>query len=245
MFIDQIRTNIRAAIVADQTSQTQGAPVEGANAIANKLRNAIIEGAFTYRERMPSERALAKQFGAARGTIRSALHQLEEMNLVTRRAGSGSFVCYRGHADHEDITELTSPLELIEVRIAIEPAMARLAVINANAQDVERMADALRRVESAGDDPELFSEYDESFHMSLAESARNPLMLWLYHHINAVRGHAQWMARKDKVLTSQKIRQYNQQHRDLYTAISRRDVDEAERIIRAHLGQAKKDLLGQ
>lgn len=229
----------------DRKPESTSIHLGGANAIANKLRNAIIEGSFTYRERMPSERALAKQFGAARGTIRSALHQLEEMNLVTRRAGSGSFVCYRGYADHEDITELTSPLELIEVRLAIEPAMARLAVINANAQDLERMADTLHRVESAGADPELFSEYDESFHMALAESARNPLMLWLYRHINEVRGHAQWTARKDKVLTPLKIKQYNQQHRDLYTAISRRDVDEADKVLREHLTQAKADLLGQ
>lgn len=231
--------------MVENKAETARIQMGGANAIANHLRNAIIEGSFIYRERMPSERALAQQFGAARGTIRSALQQLEEMNLVTRRAGSGSFVCYRGYADHEDITELTSPLELIEVRLAIEPAMARLAVINANAQDLERMADTLHRVETAGADPELFSEGDESFHMSLAESARNPLMLWLYRHINEVRGHAQWTARKDKVLTAQKIKQYNQQHRDLYTAISRRDVDEAEQVIRQHLIQARADLLGQ
>ena len=219
--------------------------VGGANAVATRLRGAIIEGQFTYRERMPSERQLAKQFGVARGTIRSALRQLEQMNLVTRRAGSGSFVCYRGYADHEDITELTSPLELIDVRIAVEPAMARLAVVNANAQDIERMEEALLRVEKEATDPETFSTHDEQFHMSLAESARNPLMLWLYRHINEVRGHAQWVARKDKVLTPQKIKQYNQQHRNLFTAISRRDVDEAEKAIREHLALAKADLLGQ
>ena len=231
--------------MAERNAETARIQVGGANAIANYLRSAIIDGSYTYRQRMPSERALAKQFGAARGTIRSALHQLEEMNLVTRRAGSGSFVCYRGYADHEDITELTSPLELIDVRLAVEPAMARLAVINANAQDLERMADALHRLESAGADAELFSEYDESFHMSLAESARNPLMLWLYRHINEVRGHAQWTARKDKVLTPSKIKQYNRQHRDLYSAISGRDVEEAERVIRQHLIQAKADLVGR
>ena len=219
--------------------------VGGANAVATRLRSAIIEGQFTYRERMPSERQLAKQFSVARGTIRSALRQLEQMNLVTRRAGSGSFVCYRGYADHEDITELTSPLELIDVRIAVEPAMARLAVMNANAQDIERMEEALLRVEKETTDPKIFSIHDERFHLSLAECARNPLMLWLYRHINVVRGHAQWVARKDKVLTPQKIRQYNQQHRNLFTAISRRDVDEAEKAIREHLALAKADLLGQ
>lgn len=217
----------------------------GANAIAIKLRSAIIEGSFTYRERMPSERELAKQFAVARGTIRSALRQLEQMNLVARRAGSGSFVCYRGYADHEDITELTSPLELIDVRIAFEPAIARLAVVNANAQDIERMEETLIRLEKGGADPETFSTHDESFHMSLAEGARNPLMLWLYRHINEVRGHAQWAARKDKVLTPPKIKQYNQQHRKLFTAISRRDVDEAEKAVREHLETAKADLLGR
>ena len=167
------------------------------------------------------------------------------MNLILRRASSGSFVCYRGYADHEDIAELTSPLELIEVRIAVEPALARLAVINANAQDIERMAEALRRLEQGGDDPETFSAHDESFHLALAESARNPLMLWLYRHINEVRGHAQWTARKDKVLTADRIKLYNRQHRSVFTAIARRDVDEADRAIRMHLSQAKADLLGQ
>lgn len=238
-----IEKDLRSTVEA--SSAAPGPEVGGANAIATKLRSAIVEGRFAYRERMPSERELAKQFGAARGTIRAALRQLEEMDLVTRRAGSGSFVCYRGYADHEDITELTSPLELIEVRIAIEPAIARLAVANANAQDIERIAEAVQRLESGGNDPETFSTHDESFHMCLAESARNPLMLWLYRHINEVRGHAQWKARKDKVLTPQRIKQYNQQHRGLFTAISRRDVEEAEKTIREHLALAKNDLLGQ
>lgn len=252
--IYQFRTNIVPLVrnakinvqkAAEDRTNSLGAEVGGANAIATQLRSAIIEGMFTYRERMPSERELAKRFGAARGTIRSALRQLEQMNLVTRRAGSGSFVCYRGHADHEDITELTSPLELIDVRIAIEPAMARLAVANANAQDLDRMAEVLRRLEGCGSDPAAFSSLDEAFHMSLAESARNPLMLWLYRHINEVRGHAQWTARKDKVLTPPKIVQYNRQHRRVFTAISRRDVEEAERALREHLAQARSDLLGQ
>ena len=217
----------------------------GANAIASRLRASILQGDYAYRERMPSERQLAGEFSAARGTIRAALRQLEEMNLITRRAGSGSFVCYRGYADHEDITEMTSPLELIEVRIAIEPAMARLAVVNANAHDIERMAEVLGRLEQDNTDPEGFSSHDEAFHLSLAECARNPLMLWLYRHINEVRGHAQWMQRKDKVLTPQKIKLYNRHHRNVFTAIARRDVDEAERAIREHLTQARADLLGE
>ena len=216
----------------------------GAAGITAELRHAILEGGYVYSERLPAERELAVQFGASRGTIREALRRLEEMSLVSRRVGSGTFVRYRGHADHEDIAQITSPLELIDVRLVVEPQMARLAVINANAQDLQRMLEALNFVERVKDNVEDFSRGDEAFHLALAESSRNPLLLWLYRHINEVRRHTQWDARKDKILTPQRIAEYNQQHRELYTAIASRDIEHAVRAITGHLEKARGDLLG-
>ena len=218
--------------------------LSGSARIVTRLRRAILDGDFGYRERVPSERELAAEYGAARGTVRTALKQLEDMNLVIRRPGSGTFVRYRGHADDEDIAEQTSPLELIEVRLSLEPSVARLAVMHANAQDIERMAEALLQVEASNDDPESFSRADETFHLTLAESTRNPLMVWLYRHINDVRGHAQWSVRKDKILTPERIGEYNAQHRSLYSAIAARDMENAVGIMTRHLEKARADLLG-
>ncbi|MFQ6022643.1 MAG: FadR/GntR family transcriptional regulator [Acidiferrobacterales bacterium] len=220
------------------------ARVGGSAGITAYLRRQILNGGYAYSERLPPERQLAAQFGASRGTVRAALQRLEEMNLVSRRVGSGTFVRYRGHADHEDIAELTSPLELIEVRLAVEPQMARLAAVNASARDLERMADALRRVEAAGDDPEYFTQGDAGFHLALAACTRNPLMIWVYRQINDVRGHKQWSAMKDKILTAERIKQYNIQHRALFKAVYSRDVDGAVGMITAHLEKARCDLLG-
>jgi DNA-binding FadR family transcriptional regulator len=216
----------------------------GSARIVTQLRRAILDGDYGYRERVPSERELAADFGAARGTVRTALKQLEDMNLVIRRPGSGTFVRYRGHADDEDIAGQTSPLELIEVRLSVEPSVARLAVMHANAQDIERMEEALLQVEACNDDPENFSRADETFHLALAESTRNPLMVWLYRHINDVRGHAQWSIRKDKILTPDRITEYNRQHRALFAAIASRDVQGAMDIMIRHLEKARGDLLG-
>ncbi len=216
----------------------------GSARIVTQLRRAILDGAYGYRERVPPERELASEFSAARGTVRAALKQLEDMNLVIRRPGSGTFVRYRGNADDEDIAEHTSPLELIEVRLSVEPSIARLAVMHANAQDVERMGDALAQVEASADDPEAFSRADEAFHLALAESTRNPLMVWLYRHINDVRGHAQWNVHKDKILTPERIGEYNAQHRSLYAAIAARDMETAVGIMTRHLEEARADLLG-
>jgi len=215
-----------------------------ATTIASALRREIIDGIYAYQDRLPPERLLAERFGAARGTIRAALQHLEEIRMLTRKAGRGAFVSYRGFAPQEDIAELISPLELIDVRIAVEPDMARLAVRHANAQDLKRMRDALERVQECNGDAELFSSADEAYHLCLAECTRNPLMLWLYRHINEVRHHTQWNIRKDKVLTSEAIEGYNRQHRELYNAIVARDPETAAQILIEHLQQARKDLLG-
>lgn len=212
--------------------------------IASELRRAIIDGVYAYRDRLPPERLLAQRFGAARGTVRAALAHLEETRMLTREPGRGAFVRYRSPPAHDDIAERTSPLELIDVRIAVEPDMARLAVRHANAQDLKRMAEALKRVEGSRGDPEIFSRGDEAFHLCLAECTRNPLMLWLYRHINEVRRHAQWNVRKDKILTPEAIDGYNRQHRDLYDAIVARDPEAAAQILIEHLTQARTDLLG-
>ena len=63
------------------------------------------------------------------------LRQLEAMNLVTRRVGSGTFVKHTGGSwITKPIANLTSPLELIDVRFGIEPQLVRLAVLHASAQ---------------------------------------------------------------------------------------------------------------
>jgi len=217
---------------------------QGAAAIAARLREAILGGAYARGQRLPAERHLAEHFGTSRSTVREALRQLEAMALVSRRIGSGTFVDGAGAAVQGHVAENTSPLELIEVRQAIEPQMARLAVLHATARDLETLAETLAALESCRHDRELFSSADERFHLALADATGNPLMAWLYRRINEVRGHDQWNEMKRKILTPENIDLYNGQHRELYGAIRRRDVDAAVRCIEAHLEKAQRDLLG-
>lgn len=215
----------------------------GAAEIAMELRRAIQQGVYAHGERLPAERHLAVQFGASRGTARHALNQLEKMDLVTRRIGSGTFVNSVGLASANDTAEATSPLELVDVRFAIEPQMTRLAVLNASSRDLRDLRDALERVETLVD-PEEFSSADESFHVVLAECSRNPLITWLYRQINEVRGHSQWSEMKEKILSPERIAIYNEQHRRLYQAIVSRDGSAAIRIMKTHLKTARNDLIG-
>jgi DNA-binding FadR family transcriptional regulator len=230
------RAAAHARVIAD--------PVRGSAWITSQLRQAILTGGYAHGEKLPAERQLAEAFNASRTTVRAALDQLEGERLVVRRVGSGTFANFRGNNDAGDVAELTSPLELIEVRLGIEPQMARLAVLNATARDLERLREALEKMESSSVSPESFTLLDEQFHQLIAESTHNPLMLWLYRHINEIRTHAQWTAMRDKVLTPARIGEYNEQHRNLFEAIRTRDVDSAVAIVTNHLHYARRQLIG-
>src|SRR5215472_4049197 len=100
-------------------------PVRGSVWITGQLRQAILDGRYAPGEKLPAERKFASAFGASRATIRTALSRLETERLVTRRLGAGTFVSTDLQAANEEVADLTSPLELIEVRLGIEPNMVR------------------------------------------------------------------------------------------------------------------------
>ena len=62
--------------------------------VARELRNAILGGAYAPGDRLPSERELADQFDVDRHTLRSAVHELELLGLITRRQGAAR-TCFR------------------------------------------------------------------------------------------------------------------------------------------------------
>ncbi len=219
-------------------------PARGSASVFKRLRDAIINGEYHFNQRLPSERDLAKQFVAARGTVRAALQQLESANLIRRNYGSGAFVTYNNHFDQEDIAEETSPLELIETRLAIEPHVVKLVVTNASNRDLRKLREALNHVISSGTDPNAFSAADEAFHLTLADCSQNQLLIWMYQRINDIRAHSQWSERKNNILSPQKIAAYNRQHTALLQLIVRRDMEGAARAMTEHLQQAKRDLLG-
>jgi GntR family transcriptional regulator of arabinose operon len=56
------------------------------------LANAIASGQYEPGQRLPSESALVKTFGASRPTVTRALRELQLAGIIERRAGSGSYV---------------------------------------------------------------------------------------------------------------------------------------------------------
>jgi DNA-binding FadR family transcriptional regulator len=216
----------------------------GATTIIAELKEAIEGGAYSHGQRLPAERALAAHYDASRSTVREALAQLEADGLVVRKVGSGTFVHRPTGRFSGDIANVTSPLELMEVREAIEPHLAKMAVVHASANDLDLLEDTLLDLEACNGDRAAFSSADERFHLALAEATGNPLMAWIYGQINDVRCHDQWNTMKGKVLSKEAIAVYNRQHRRLVESIRRRDAEAAVAVVTEHLQKAREDLIG-
>ena len=224
-----------------QQAEGNGAPAK----LATRLREQILRGIFQDGQRLPSERQLAEDNAVSRGTVREALRLLEQGDFLSRKRGSGSYVTYtaeQGGPEREDVAEITSPLQLLEVRLALEPQMVRLASRNMTARDIAGLEEALRNTEAAKDE-EIFSHWDKIFHLRIAEGTRNPLMITMYGQINHVRTHDLWESIKGAILTPERIRQYNAHHREVFDAIRRRDPEAAVACMNNHLLLAQQDLV--
>ena len=63
--------------------------------ISEKLREEILGGKFDDTRKLPSEHQLMRRFSVARETVRAALKELLDKNLVDRRPGYGTFLVER------------------------------------------------------------------------------------------------------------------------------------------------------
>jgi DNA-binding FadR family transcriptional regulator len=144
-----------------------------------------MSGELAPAQRLPTEAALAAQFGVSRPTIREALRELSAMSLIrtTKGASGGSFVTVPT-PDH--ISEFLSANigllsqsehvtldEFLEARRLLEVPAARLAARRRTDADLERLRAAIpgRPIERE----EQFL-YNKDFHTAILAASGNTLI---------------------------------------------------------------------
>ena len=223
-------------------------------AVAEGLLSRIRAHEFPAGSRLPAERNLASEFGVARNTVREALDLLEAHKIISRRAGSGSFITQDTQEElpgavpdlealNGAVSEATSPLELQVVRGIVEPEMIRLAVINMAPRDIGNLKVMLERMEGIQTDSEAYARAEEEFHMQIAKGTENPLLIAIYALIIDVRRQAHWAAQRRKTLSPNRIREYQRRHRSLFEAIELRDIESAVEYVKLQLVDEQRALM--
>src|SRR5690606_37204634 len=164
----------------------------------------------------------------------------------TQTVGSGTFVARPAHqASPADATDLssdqTSPAELMEARLLIEPLMPALIVRHASRADFARMHECLIRGEQA-QTIEDFELWDGELHQALAQATHNHFFLQVLALTNRVRQQGDWGRLKRNSLTPQRRVEYERQHRAIVAALEDRDAQQAREALKAHLEQIQLNL---
>ena len=234
----------RRTIERMSLSTTRTSSREGARRIREFIVNAAAAGTLTPGAKLPTERELAKRFSTPRNAVRKILTQLEAEGSITRHVGRGTFLA-AGPAQHlqHDRFSHTSPAELMEARLRIEPALAELIVTNATSADFERMETCLDKAERAATLDE-FELWDAALHQALATATHNRFVIRVLDLATAVRDEGAWGKLKDRIVTPERRVEYQQEHRAIVRALKARDAEGARHAIVSHLQHARRNLFG-
>ena len=206
------------------------------------LRN----GRWRPGERLPAERQMMASFKVGRSTVRRALTQMKGMGLITQAVGSGTYVAADALLRLPQSAlpapgTASSPAELMEARLAFEPALVDMVIRNANGADFAAMDQCLRNAETAASF-EQFEHWDGALHRTLAEATHNSIVLTVFNLMSEERERAEWGQLKRQSLTPERRLAYQQEHRALVDALRQRDAALARKALHAHLAHVQRNL---
>lgn len=158
-------------------------PTRAHEAVLAQLQRKILKGELAPGDRLPSEREMMESFGVSRPTVREALRVAESLGLVAVRHGDPGGPRVLGQPsvgvtrvlDGLLSAERTSVAELLEARMVLEGAAARLAAARP-AAELGPLEEAYRAMEQAPDFAR-FVEADAVFHRRVAEVGGNRLLV--------------------------------------------------------------------
>ncbi|MFW5834013.1 MAG: FadR/GntR family transcriptional regulator [Pseudomonadota bacterium] len=212
--------------------------------LASRLRAWIDAAALPLNARLPPERTLAVRFAVSRGELRKALDVLEGEGLIWRHVGRGTFIGSRPVHDLADVAflgELANPAQVMEARLALEPALARLAALHGVAPDFAKLEDAARRCREAKE-WRAYEAADEGFHLGVARATHNKLLLNLFERLDAVRRATVWGRLRVSRLPPADHPSFAQ-HDAIARAIRERAADAAAEAMRTHLDAVRQRVL--
>lgn len=221
-------------------------PRQVADEIAARLRSRIEAGEWAALGRLPPERELAESFGIARNTMRRALGQLEDQGVLSRQVGRGSYLTSREADSLAGVVgriKGTSPADLMEVRLLLEPAAAAAAATAASDAELEAIARA-HEVASQAEDMPAFEEWDAVFHQRIFDCTRNELLKELHNLLRHLRNQPLWFDMKRRAFSPERKAHYCREHAALVEALLRRDAEGARAAMQSHLKTVRQNLLG-
>ncbi len=219
------------------------------SSIIQQIKSAILSGEVKPGESLPSEKDLVEQFGVSKHTLREALRTLEEMGFITikRGAGGGPVV---SEVDIETTRESfanflhfkkVSLSDLSEVRLLIEPYLARKAAETFTQKDLDHLNDFQKQCQKLYDQGKTLvgAKAEIGFHVYLAEHTGNVVLLVILDFVNNLLTDLKQSINPGKQFAKDVL----VAHERIIEAITAKDGERAAQYMREHISDVEQALI--
>jgi GntR family transcriptional repressor for pyruvate dehydrogenase complex len=229
------------------------APRRLAEGVLEALSAAILDGRLPAGAALPSEASLAARFGVSKPTVREAIRELASLGVLDVFSGRVTRVRTLDAAPLARFWRFAvgnsrdALAEAVELRRLLEPPIARLAALRADAAALTAIEAALARMRDAAGDIPAWIEADLDFHDAVARAAGNRLMLLQMRGLRPVTELVMQHFNRSRPRRDADWQTTLRRHVRVARAVAAHDADAAQAAMLAHFsaaGTAMADLFG-
>ncbi len=178
------------------------------------------------------EQTLAEEFSVSRTPVREALRKLETEGLLVSEPRLGMRV---------RALDYTEVIELYEVRLVHERAVARIAAAKVTDVELLELKDIQASIEKEKNNAGKMAALNQKFHFALLQMAKNRFLT------RAVEGmqRSMLLLGPSTLTDSKRASVAIKEHRAIIQALEKRDADKAESVMNTHLQNAQRSRIRQ
>lgn len=182
-----------------------------------------------------SETRLSRALGISRTPVREALRQLAQEGLVQVIPGRAVTVA---------APSVRSVMDVVHLRLLLEPELTRLATEAISEGQVRALRDAVDTMESAchSGDQLSWSRADTDFHDILGEACPNEL---LGEVVIQMRNRVHHLASVDSQTNPARLTECTAEHREIADCVADGDSEGASRAVRRHIEELRASLFSR
>lgn len=209
--------------------------------VTDALSGQIGAGHYKPGDRLPSEAQLTQEFGVSRTVVREAIAALRSGGLVEARHGIGVFVLepvpstplpFHGI----DLARVSSLIEMLELRTAVEGDAAALAALRRSPAQEEKIAEAFDSFCESAAQGRPTAEADFNFHLAIAQATNNPRFSEFLQMLGTALIPRRAVSESgEEVLASAELSRLIAEHEAILIAIQDGDEEQARSAMRQHL----------
>lgn len=182
-----------------------------------------------------SETRLSEWLGISRTPVREALQQLAQEGLVDVIPGRAVTVAARSVQD---------VLDVVHLRMLLEPELVRLASETASPSELESLKESVAKMQAAIEvgDQMAWSKADTQFHEVIGGACPNAM---LNETVLQMRNRVHQIANVDSQTNPTRLAECTQEHQEIVHFMIRRDSAAAAEATRAHIEKLRESLFSR